>query len=297
MKKLTLMIAAVLALALIDARADECQNHTAYATTGTVTAGTGNGMSVPFGVVGYAFFNPYVCTTNGVAFVIQTADSSTSNSYGFALVGVNGNATAGRVYAYTTPVNGPGFTGAGAKNVQSLPWSAGPTPLLVGTYMLTLGTTCSTAPCAALYGDSTLGQFYPFIYADTAANTPWAFTSAGFDFSKFSAGVVAVSIPLSTTALQNITGTTATVTLSTLIVGHIYVGATISVQGVTTGGGGTGLNCVSCTVTSIAHWRGVVKYTVPSGSFNGTVNSGATLSVSPVLVQQVGFVAPTVLIY
>ena len=291
-----LVVIALLVVAPAVAYADACQNHTAFATTGTVTAGTGKNMSVPFGVVGYAFFNPYACTTNGIAFVIQALDTSTSNFYGFALVGVNGNATPGLVYASTTPVNGPGFTSAGMGGVQSLLWSGGPVNLPVGTYFLALGTTCSTAPCAALYGDALTGQFYPFIYPDTAANSPWTFTSGGF--SGFGAATTPqISVPLSTTAAQNITGTTATVTLTSFILGHIYAGATISVQGVTTGGGGTGLNCTSCIVVSVSPSTGVVKYTVPAGSFNGTVNSGATLSVSPVLGQQAGTVAPTALIY
>jgi hypothetical protein len=296
----TLTLSTLLFLASLVAQADECQVHTAYATSGTVTASTASGSSAQNGVVGYAFFNPFVCTTTGVAVAIEKADTSTTNYYGFALVGVNGNATAGNVYATTGPVTGKNFTNAGANGVQSIPWLNGPiTNLPVGVYMLVLGTTCSSS-CAELYGDASLGQFYPLIYADTTTGSPWAFSSSsGFNATDFSSYIPSVSISLSTTAKQYIMSGSpsniAVVTLNTTIIGHIYTGATISVQGVT--GAGSGLNCVSCIVYSVSPSTGVVEYYVPSATWSGGTVIAGTLSVSPVLVQQAGFVAPTALIY
>lgn len=301
MKNIAFVISVLLSLASIAAHADECQVHSAYATSGTATVSTAAGYSAQNGVVAYAFFNPFVCTTTGVAFAVKTVDSL--HHYGFALVGVNGNATPGQVYATTGALTGTNFTQAGANNVQSLAWSGGSHSLPVGVYMLMLGTDCSSS-CAAIYGDAALGQFYPFIYADTSGSTPWIFSSSSGFCNGSSCTAPSVSIPLSTTATQTISGTTATVTLNTLIIGHIYAGATISVSGVT--GSGVGLNCTSCTVTLVTPTTGKVEYTVPSGSFSGTVSSGS-LSVSPVLETETGsqclnnanpcFVAPTVLIY
>jgi hypothetical protein len=309
MKKVLLATTVFLALALTVAQADECQIHTAYATSGTVTVSTAAGTSAQNGVVGYAFFNAFPCTTTGVAYIVKASDPSTANYYGFALVGVNGGATPGFQYATTGGVDGPVFSGTNVLNgdvLRSLPWSGGPVQNLpVGIYMLVLGTTCSSA-CALLWGDASVGQFYPFIYADTSPTTPWTFSSAGF--SGFSSSTTpAVSIDLSTNATQNISGTTATVTLNSILIGHIYVGATISVQGVTTAGA-TALNCTSCRVTAVVPSTATVSYTLPSSAtFLGTVCDGATLSVSPVIVGETGsgcsnkaspcIVAPTALIY
>jgi hypothetical protein len=279
----------------VAAYADQCEDHLAFATSGTATVSTANGKSAQNGVVAYALFNSFPCTSSGIAFAIKAIDSSTSNYYGFALVGVNGNAIPGMVYGNTGAVTGAAFTSARANNVQALTWNAGPITLPVGMYMLVLGTTCSSA-CAQLFGDSSLGYFYSFIYPDTAANTPWTFSSGGF--SGFSSlNVPQVSLSLSTSATQTILGTTATVTPTVTNVGHIYVGAVISVQGVTTSGA-TAMNCTGCLVTAVDVSSGAISYTISSATqFSGTINSGATLAVSPVMVQQAKFVAPTALVY
>lgn len=290
----TLSMFALLTLSVV-AYADECENHLAYASSGTVTVSTAMGASAQNGAVAYSFSNPFPCTSLGVAFPIKTVDTSTSNYYGFALVGVNGNATPGLVYGSTGAVTGAAFTAAGANNVQALPWQGGPISLPVGMYMLVMGTTCSSS-CAQLFGDANWGYFYSFIYPDTALGTPWTFNSSGF--SGFSAtSVPQVSLSLSTSATQTMSGVTATVIPNSLNVAHIYVGSVITVQGVTTSGA-TALNCVGCLVTAVNTSTGAINYTVPtSPSFSGTINSGATLSVSPVMVQQAKFVPPTALIY
>lgn len=286
------MFCGFLALASGTAHADMCQIHTAYATAGTVTVSTAAHSSAQNGVVGYGFFNAFVCTTTGIAFAVKNLDPSTMNSYGFALVGVNGNAIPGTVYATTGPVNGPTFTGNRVGGVQSLAWTNGPIHNLpVGLYMLVLGAYCSQTCTAQLYGDAAFGQFYPFIYADTSTNFPWTFSSST-GFSGFTSSAPAVSLDLSASAPQIISGTTATVTLNSTLIGHIYYGATISVQGVATRGA-TGLNCTSCIVTGVSLSSGKVSYTLPSsGFFSGNINSGATLSVSPVLVEQTEYGSP-----
>jgi hypothetical protein len=292
MKKFILL--ALLALP-VAAYADECENHLAYASSGTVTVSTAIGSSAQNGAVAYAIFNPFPCTSTGIAFPIKTVDSSSSNYYGFALVGVNGNTTPGMIYATTGAITGPAFTAAGANNVQALPWQGGPITLPVGMYMVVLGTTCSTS-CAQLFGDAIWGHFYSFIYPDTAANTPWAFNSAGF--SGFSStNVPQVSLSLSSSLTQTIEGNTATVIPAVTNVAHVYVGGVITVQGVTTSGAAA-MNCTGCPVTAVNSSNGAISYTV-SGTlpFSGPINSGATLAVSPVMVQQAKFVAPTALIY
>jgi hypothetical protein len=292
MKKLILLALLTLPVA---AYADECENHLAYASSGTVTVSTAIGSSAQNGSVAYAIFNPFPCTSTGVAFPIKTVDSSSSNYYGFALVGVNGKTTPGMIYATTGAITGPAFTGAGANNVQALPWQGGPIMLPVGMYMVVLGTTCSTS-CAQLFGDATWGHFYSFIYPNTAANTPWAFNSAGFSgFS--SANVPQVSLSLSSSFTQTIIGNTATVIPTVTNVAHVYVGGVITVQGVTTSGAAA-MNCTGCPVTAVDTSNGAISYTVSDTlPFSGPINSGATLAVSPVMVQQAKFVAPTVLIY
>lgn len=275
--------------------ADQCEGHLAYASSGSVTVSTAIGQSAQNGAVAYAIYIPFACATTGIAYPVKAADASTSNYYGFALVGVNGNTTPGMIYATTGAVTGPTFTAAGATYVQALPWQGGPVTLPVGMYMLVLGTTCSTA-CAQLYGDANWGHFYSFIYPNTSANTPWTFNSAGF--SGFSpTNVPQVSMALDSNANQTIASTTATVIPTPTNVGHVFVGGVVTVQGVTTGGA-TALNCTGCLVTAVNNSTGAISYTIPSTMpFSGTINSGATLAVSPVLVQQAKFVAPTALIY
>ena len=292
MKKLILL--ALLAFS-VAAYADQCEGHLAYASSGTVVVSTAIGSSAQNGAVAYAIFNPFPCTSTGVAFPIKTVDSSSSNYYGFALVGVNGNTTPGMIYATTGGLTGPAFTAAGTNNVQALPWQGGPIMLPVGMYMVVLGTTCSTS-CAQLFGDANWGHFYSFIYPNTSANTPWTFNSAGF--SGFSpANVPQVSLSLSSSFTQTIIGNTATVIPTVTNVAHVYVGGVITVQGVTTSGAAA-MNCTGCLVTAVNTSNGAISYTV-SGTlpFSGPINSGATLAVSPVMVQQAKFVAPTALIY
>jgi len=179
--------------------------------------------------------------------------------------------------------------------VQALPWQGGPVTLPVGMYMVVLGTTCSTT-CAQLYGDAIWGHFYSFIYPNTAANSPWTFNSAGF--SGFSpANVPQVSMALDSNANQTIAGTTATVIPTPTNVGHVFVGGVVTVQGVTTGGA-TALNCAGCLVTAVNNSTGAISYSIPSTMpFSGPINNGATIAVSPVMMQQAKFVAPTALIY
>jgi hypothetical protein len=292
MKNIILFPLLVLSIA---AYADQCEGHLAYASSGTVVVSTAIGSAAQNGAVAYAIFNPFACMSTGIAFPIKTVDSSVSNYYGFALVGVNGNTTPGTIYATTGAVTGPAFTSAGANGVQALPWQGGPIMLPVGIYMVVLGTTCSTS-CAQLFGDANFGHFYSFIYPNTSASTPWTFNSAGF--SGFSpANVPQVSLSLSSSATQTIVGNTATVIPTVTNVAHVYVGGAITVQGVTTSGA-TALNCTGCLVTAVNPSTGAISYTV-SGAlpFSGPINSGATLSVSPVMVQQARFVAPTALIY
>jgi len=279
----------------VAAYADQCENHLAYASSGTVVVSTAISSSAQNGAVAYAIFNPFPCMSTGIAFPIKTVDSSGTNYYGFALVGVNGNTTPGMIYATTGAVTGPAFTAVGVNNVQSLPWQGGPITLPVGMYMVVLGTTCSTS-CAQLFGDANWGHFYSFIYPNTSANTPWTFNSAGFSgFS--SANVPQVSLSLSSSFTQTIAGTTATVIPTVTNVAHVYVGGVITVQGVTTSGA-TAMNCTGCVVTAVNTSTGAISYTVPSTTpFSGQINGGATLSVSPVMVQQAKFVAPTALIY
>jgi len=279
----------------VAAFADQCEGHLAYASSGTAVVSTAIGGAAQNGAVAYAIFNPFPCTSTGIAFPIKTVDSSSSNYYGFALVGVNGNTTPGMIYASTGAVTGPAFTAAGINNVQALPWQGGPVTLPVGMYMVVLGTTCSTS-CAQLFGDANWGHFYSFIYPNTAANTPWTFNSAGF--SGFSTtNVPQVSMGLDSNANQTIAGTTATVIPAPANVGNVFVGGVVTVQGVTTGGA-TALNCTGCLVTAVNNSTGTISYTITSTMpFSGPINSGATLAVSPVMVQQAKFVAPTALIY
>jgi hypothetical protein len=279
----------------VGAFADQCEGHLAYASSGTTMVSTAIGKSAQNGAVAYSIYNPFQCTSTGIAFPIKTVDTSTSNYYGFALIGVNGNATPGMIYASTGALTGPAFTSAGATNVQALPWQGGPVTLPVGMYMVVLGTTCSTT-CAQIYGDANWGHFYSFIYANTATNTPWTFNSAGF--SGFSpTNVPQVSMGLDSNANQSIAGTTATVIPTLTNVGHVFVGGVVNVQGVTTGGA-TALNCTGCLVTAVNNSTGAISYTIASSlPFSGSINSGATLAVSPVMVQQAKFVAPTALIY
>jgi hypothetical protein len=291
MKKFLLLAFITLSIA---AYADQCENHLAYASSGTVTVSTANGGSAQNGAVAYAIFNPFPCTSTGIAYPIKTIDSS-SNYYGFALVGVNGNTTPGMIYATTGAVTGPAFTAAGANNVQALPWQGGPVTLPVGMYMVVLGSTCSST-CAQLFGDANWGHFYSFIYPDTAPNAPWTFNSAGF--SGFSStNIPQVSVTLDPAATQTIVGATATVIPTVANVAHVFVGGVVIVQGVTTSGA-TALNCTGCLVTAVNTSTGAISYTVQSATpFSGPINSGATLAVSPVMVQQAKFVAPTTLIY
>src|SRR6266567_8536691 len=269
------MLLPLLALS-VAAYADQCEDHLAYASSGTVVVSTAIGSSAQNGAVAYAIFNPFPCTSTGVAFPIKTVDSASSNYYGFALVGVNGNTTPGMIYATTGAVTGPAFTAAGANNVQALPWQGGPIMLPVGMYMVVLGTTCSTS-CAQLFGDANWGHFYCFIYPNTSSNTPWTFNSAGF--SGFSpTNVPQVSMALDSNANQTIAGTTATVIPTPTNVGNVFVGGVVTVQGVTTGGA-TALNCTGCLVTAVNTSNGAISYTV-SGTlpFSGPINSGATLA-------------------
>ncbi len=277
------------------AYADQCDNHLAFASSGTATVSTANFGAAQNGAVAYAIFNPFPCTSTGIAFPVKAVDSSVLTYYGFALVGANGNTTPGMIYATTGAVTGPAFTAAGANNVQALPWQGGPISLPVGMYMVVLGTTCSTS-CAQLFGDANWGHFYSFIYPNTAANTPWTFNSAGF--SGFSSlNVPQVLLSLSSSFTQTIVGTTATVIPTVTNVAHVFVGGVISVQGVTTSGA-TAMNCTGCLVTAVNTATGAISYTVSStAQFSGTINNGAILAVSPVMVQQAKFVAPTALIY
>jgi len=292
MKNVILFLLLALSIA---AYADQCDDHLAYASSGTVVVSTAIGSSAQNGAVAYAIFNPFPCTSTGIAFPIKTVDSSSSNYYGFALVGVNGNTTPGTIYATTGAVTGPAFTATGANGVQALPWQGGPVTLPVGMYMVVLGTTCSTS-CAQLFGDANLGHFYSFIYPNTSANTPWTFNSAGF--SGFSpANVPQVSLSLSSSFTQTIAGNTATVIPTVTNVANVYVGGVITVQGVTTSGAAA-MNCTGCLVTAVNTSNGAISYTVSGAQpFSGPINSGATLAVSPVMMQQAKFVAPTALIY
>lgn len=282
--------------ASVAAHADQCDDHLAFASSGTVTVSTITGSSAQNGAVAYAIFNPFACVSKGIAYAVKTVDTSVTNYYGFAIVGVNGNALPGTVYASTGPITGAAFTSAGAGNVGAQWWTGGPVTLPAGMYMVVLGTTCSSS-CAQLFGDAAFGHFYSFIFADTSADSPWAFDSSGF--SGFSAAnVPQVSLALSTTATQTISGNLATVTTNSAYVAHIHVGGTVIVQGVTTAGA-TAMNCTGCLVTAIDNTTGAISYRLPSSaaSFSGTVNAGTTLAVSPVMVQQARFVAPTALIF
>jgi hypothetical protein len=292
---LFLLLALSIAANADQAYADQCDDHLAYASSGTVVVSTAVGSSAQNGAVAYAIFNPFPCTSTGIAVPIKTVDSSSSNYYGFALVGVNGNTTPGTVYATTGAVTGPAFTATGTNGVQALPWQGGPITLPVGMYMVVLGTTCS-ASCAQLFGDANLGHFYSFIYPNTSANTPWTFNSAGF--SGFSpANVPQVSLSLSSSFTQTIAGNTATVIPTVTNVANVYVGGVVTVQGVTTSGAAA-MNCTGCLVTAVNTSNGAISYTVSGAQpFSGPINSGATLAVSPVMVQQAKFVAPTALIY
>jgi len=91
----------VLLILSVAAFADQCEGHLAYASSGTALVSTAIGKAAQNGVVAYAIFNPFPCTSTGIAFPIRTVDSSSSNYYGFALVGVNGNTTPGMIYATT----------------------------------------------------------------------------------------------------------------------------------------------------------------------------------------------------
>jgi hypothetical protein len=292
MKNLILFLLLLLSLA---AYADQCEGHLAYASSGVATVSTATGSSAQNGAVAYAIFNPFPCTSTGIAYPIKTVDSSSLNYYGFALVGVNGNTTPGMIYATTGAVTGPAFTAAGANNVQALPWQGGPIALPVGMYMVVMGSTCSSA-CAQLFGDANWGHFYSFIYPNTSPNTPWTFNSAGF--SGFSStNIPQVSLSLDPSATHTIVGTTATVIPTVPNVAHVFVGGVVTVQGVTTSGA-TALNCTGCLVTAVNTSTGAISYAVQSApSFSGPINSGATLAMSPVMVQQAKFVAPTALIY
>jgi hypothetical protein len=292
MKNTILFLLLVLSVA---AYADQCEDHLAYASSGSVSVSIAKGSSAQNGAVAYAIFNPFPCSSTGIAFPIKTVDSSSLNYYGFALVGVNGNTTPGMIYATTGAVTGPAFTAAGINNVQALPWQGGPVTLPVGMYMVVLGTTCSST-CAQLFGDANWGHFYSFIYPNTSANTPWTFNSAGF--SGFSStNIPQVSLTLDPNATHTIVGTTATVIPTITNVANVFVGGVITVQGVTTSGA-TALNCTGCVVTAVNTSTGAISYIVQSTtSFSGPINSGATLAVSPVMVQQAKFVAPTALIY
>lgn len=106
-----------------------------------------------------------------------------------------------------------------------------------------------------------------------------------------------MSLSLSSSFTQTIVGNTATVIPTVTNVAHVYVGGVITVQGVTTSGAAA-MNCTGCLVTAVNTSNGAISYTV-SGTlpFSGPINSGATLAVSPVMVQQAKFVAPTALIY
>jgi hypothetical protein len=280
----------------VSAYADECENHLAYASAGTSVVSTANGQSAQNGAVAYAIFNPFPCTSTGIAFPIKVVDSSSSNYYGFALVGVRGNVTPGLVYATTGALTGPAFTSSGVGGVQALQWQGGPISLPVGMYMLVLGTTCPST-CAQLFGDSTYGHFYSFIYPNTSANDPWTFNSAGFSgFSSVNMPQVLMNLDPNST--QTIMGTTATVIPTGTNVANVFVSGVITVQGVTTSGA-NGFNCTGCVVTAVNTSTGAISYTVPSTAqpFSGNINSGATLAVSPVMMQQAKFVAPTALIY
>ena len=102
---------------------------------------------------------------------------------------------------------------------------------------------------------------------------------------------------LDSNATQTIAGTTATVIPTPANVGNVFVGGVVTVQGVTTGGA-TALNCTGCLVTAVNNSAGTISYTTTfTMPFSGPINSGATLAVSPVMVQQAKFVAPTALIY
>jgi len=285
----------VLIFLSVAAYADQCDNHLAYASSGTAVVSTAIGAAAQNGAVAFAIFNPFPCTSTGIAFPLKTVDPSSSNYYGVALVGVNGNTTPGMMYASTGALTGPAFTAAGANNVQSLAWQGGPVSLPVGMYMVVLGTTCTTS-CAQLFGDATWGHFYSFVYPNTSANTPWTFNSAGF--SGFSpTNVPQVSMSLSSSFTQTISGTTATVIPTVTNVGHVFAGSVITVQGVTISSA-TALNCTGCMVTAVNTSTGAISYAIPSSlPFSGTINTGATLAVSPVMVQQAKFVAPTALVY
>jgi hypothetical protein len=291
----TILLLGLLAASVV-AHADQCDDHLAFASSGTVTVSTIPGSSAQNGAVAYAIFNPFVCVSKGIAYAIRTVDSSVTNYYGFAIVGVNGNTVPGTVYASTGPITGAAFTSAGVGNAGSLWWAGGPVTLPVGMYMVVLGTTCSSS-CAQLFGDASFGHFYSFVFADTSANSPWTFDSSGF--SGFSAAnVPQVSLTLSTTATQTISGNLATVTTNSAYFAHIYVGGVVSVQGVTTPTA-TAMNCSGCLVKAINNTTGAITYRLPSSaaSFSGTVNAGTILAVSPVMVQQARFVAPTALIF
>lgn len=290
----TLILVLLLAFSFT-AYADECDNHLAYASSTPVIVSTTAGNSAQNGAVAYSIYNPFACLSTGVAFAVKAIDSSVTHHYGFALVGVNGDSTPGLVYGTTGAVTGPTFTTAGVGGVQALPWQGGPVMLPVGMYMLVLGTTCSSS-CAQLFGDARQGHFYSFIYPNASSNTPWTFNSTGF--SGFSAtNVPEVALSLDSAATQTISGTTATVFTTVTNIGHIYPGGVITVQGVTTRGA-TPLNCIGCLVLSVNTSTGAISYAIPaSTSFSGPINNGATLAVSPVMVQQANFVAPTALIY
>jgi hypothetical protein len=268
-------------------------NH-ADAQAGKIT--TASGGSAQKGVVLYGFYNSYSCTTQAIAYIVDTVDSSSSNYYGFAIIDTSGN-----VVFTTAATVGTQFSPA-AGAAASLPWTASGT-LPVGQFFLAVGTTCS-ASCATLWGDVGFGEFYWAIAPDTSLNTPWTFSSSGF--SGFSStNVPVINLTLSSSATQTVSGSgcpgspcTAQITVTQATVSHVYPGAYITVSGVTTSGA-TALNCTNCAVTAVSPSTSQISYTTTGASFSGTINSVpvATMTIPPSLPATAGFTPPTVMYY
>lgn len=153
--------------------------HLALATIGTQTVST----SIGTGVMMFGLSNPATCVTQGVAYIVSATDTSTADSYGWALVCVSvPNCPAGKIVAQTLTVPGTVFSPT-ASHSAFLPWTLAAT-ITPGIYGLAIGTTCS-AGCVVLYGDALYGSWYPFVQGGTT--TPgvfnWSFSPGGFSFN------------------------------------------------------------------------------------------------------------------
>jgi hypothetical protein len=134
------------------------------------------------GVVLFGIYIPYLCNTSGIAYIVSTADNTTSNHYGFGLVCVSGCATPGQLVAQTGALTGTAV--ARSTGSATLRWADSSVTLEPGVYGLAVGSDCANNGCAVLYGDSDCGQFYAFIASANSTNG-WAFSSQSRFSSQF----------------------------------------------------------------------------------------------------------------